>query len=167
MTSDRLTAVFDEHTKDIQRLDAVGKAKFSELDRNGIADKFAFTAADSIVRLRGGEPTAWDSAARMKANEIDWDTKNQMSYFRGKVATTYYNQKQTGGAAPFSDPGKPVYLTADNAQIDHRAQSAKYTGSARGWQEKNYVRADAILIRSNRRQVRGGRKCSKSAVRCD
>ena len=146
MASDRLTAVFDQHSKDIQQLDAAGKAKFNELDRNGTADKFTFTAGDATVRLRGGEPMAWDSAARIKANEIDWDTKNQTSSFRGKVATTYYNQKQTGGATPFSDPGKPVYLTSDAARIDHRAQSARYVGNTRGWQEKNYVRADSFLI---------------------
>jgi lipopolysaccharide export system protein LptA len=150
MTSDRVTAVFGEKTKDIERLDATGKAKFSELDRSGVANQFSFTSADGIVRLRGSEPSAWDSKARVKANEIDWDTRNQRSYFRGKVSTTYYNQQKTGGATPFSDPDKPVYLTADDGEIDHRSQVAKYNGSARGWQDNNYVRADSFLIDQNK-----------------
>lgn len=146
LTADSLNASFDRSTKDIDRLDAIGNTKFTELDRNGIADQMSFIASNGTVQLRGGEPTVWDSRARAKAREIDWDTRNQKSYLRSGVSTTYYSQKQTGGATPFSDSNKPVFVTSDSAEIDHRGETALYIGNARGWQESSYVRASRFHI---------------------
>ncbi len=147
ITAEKLTASFDGKTQDVDQFDAVGNAKFNELDRNGIADRMTFAAREKIVRLRGGEPTVWDSRARAKASEIDWNTGLQRSYLRGNVSTTYYNQKQTGGATPFSESGKPVFLTSANAEFDHTLETGLYTGNARAWQDNNYVRADSLLLK--------------------
>ena len=152
ITADKLTAVFSQQTRDIDRLDAAGSAKFVELDRNAIADQIGFSKGDETVRLRGGEPTVWDSRARARATEIDWDTKNQKSYLRGGANTTYYSQKSTGGATPFGSTDKPVFLTAQFADFDHRAETALYHGNARGWQENNYVRADQLLVQQQQGQ---------------
>jgi LPS export ABC transporter protein LptC len=149
LSASRVTAVFSPQNRDVERIEASGNAKFTELDRTALAERFTFTAGDGVVRLRGGEPTAWDSRARAKAAEIDWNTRDQRSSFRGKVSTTYYNQKQTGGAAPFAQDDRPVYLTADSAEFDHRTQTGKYIGNARGWQEDNYVRANSFFIDQN------------------
>lgn len=144
--ADRLNAIFNQQTQDVQQFDAIGNAKFNELDRNGLANQMNYTANDEVVRLRGGEPTVFDSRARAKAGEIDWDTKNQKSFLRNKVATTYYNQKQTNGATPFAKTNSPVYLTSDNAQFDHNSEVGIYTGNARAWQENNYVRGNEITL---------------------
>ncbi|PYS98995.1 MAG: LPS export ABC transporter periplasmic protein LptC [Acidobacteria bacterium] len=144
--ADKLTAAFSQQTKDVDSLNASGNAKFTELDRNAIADQIGFLKGDEIVRLRGGEPTVWDSRARARAAEIDWDTKNQKSQLRGGANTTYYSQKSTGGATPFGATDKPVFLTAQSADFDHKAQTAVYHGNARGWQEDNYVRGDQLTI---------------------
>lgn len=141
-----LTADFSPGSRDIERLEAAGNAKFTELDRTGIADRMTFLNATRVVQLRGGEPTVWDSRARARAEQIDWDTNNNRSVLRGSVSTTYYSQGSTGGAAPFSDPKKPVFVTSDTAEIDHRAEVAVYTGNARGWQDKSYVRAAKFTI---------------------
>lgn len=147
LTAQTLNAAFSEGSRDLQSLEAKGDSKFAELDRNGIADNITFTNADKVVRLRGGEPTVWDSRARAKAKEIDWDTQNQKSFLRQSVSTTYYSQKSTGGATPFGQTDKPVYVTAANAEIDHKAETAVYTGNARGWQDKSYIRAAKFTIR--------------------
>ncbi len=147
ITSNRLNAKFGAASNGIEHFDASGNAKFVELDRNAVAERFAFTSGDEIVRLRGGEPTVWDSQARGKAKEIDWDTKNGKSVLSGAVSTTYFSQKQTNGSAPFGETDKPVFLTAETAEFDHRAQTALYTGNARAWQENNYVRSNTLLIR--------------------
>ena len=152
VTANKLVASFHSQTRDLDRLDAVGDAKFVELDRNATASEISFTKGDETVRLRGGSPTVWDSRARAKAPEIDWDTKNQKSYLRGGANTTYYSQQSTGGATPFAATDKPVYLTAQTAEFDHRAETALYTGNARGWQENNYVRADSLLIHQQQGQ---------------
>ena len=146
ITADKLVATFSAQTKDVDRMDAFGDAKFVELDRNAIASQITFTKGDETVRLRGGDPTVWDSRARARGGEIDWDTKNQKSYLRGGANTTYYSQKSTGGAAPFGSTDKPVFLTAQSAEFDHRAEVARYSGNARSWQENNYVRADQLII---------------------
>ena len=149
LTAERLNALFDQSSRDVERMDASGNAKFTELDRNAIANEIGFTSADGRVFLRGGEPTVWDSSARAKASEIDWDTRQQRSYLRGNVSTTYYSQKQSGSAMPFGGTDKPVFLTAAAAEIDHAKQTAVYSGNARGWQENNFVRGDRLTIVQN------------------
>ena len=152
LTADTLNAFFGEGSRDVERLDATGNAKFIELDRNGIANQMSFTNSDKVVRLRGGDPSVWDSRARAKAQEIDWDTKNQRSALRNGVSTTDYNQKATSGAAPFGDTNKPVFVTAANAEFDHRAESAVYSGNARGWQDKSYIRASKFTMQQKQGQ---------------
>lgn len=146
LSANRLNADFNKGSQDIEAFDATGDAKFTEGDRNGTSDRITYMASDATVRLRGGEPTIWDSQARGKAQEIDWNTKDNRSTFRGKVSTTYYSQKQTGGATPFAKVNSPVFLTANEANFDHDAQSGLYTGNARAWQDNNYVRADKIFL---------------------
>lgn len=146
VTSEKMIANFSDRTKDVETLEANGNAKFTELDRNASASAFTFSYADQILRLRGSEPTAWDSRARAKAPEIDWDTANQRSFLRGGVSTTYYSQRSTGGATPFRQTDKPVYITASDAEFDHARENAVYTGNARAWQENNYVRGQTLFI---------------------
>ena len=153
LIADKLNAQFNQQTQDVQEFDAIGAAKFSELDRNGIADAINYTANDEIIRLRGGEPTVWDSRARAKAGEIDWDTRNEKSFLRGNASTTYYSQKQTGGATPFGETNKPVFVTAANAEFNHAEETGIYTGNARAWQENNYVRADKLILKQKQGQL--------------
>ena len=159
LTSDQMTAHFAEQGNDVERMEANGNAKFSELDRSATAAQFTFANSDEIVRLRGGEPTVWDSRARAKANEIDWHTAANKSYLKGSVSTTYYSSKQMGNASPFGDGNKPVFITASNAEIDHSAETALFSGNARGWQENNYVRGETIRI-----DQKGGRFTAEGGV---
>ncbi|MEZ5346070.1 MAG: LPS export ABC transporter periplasmic protein LptC [Pyrinomonadaceae bacterium] len=145
LTAGKLSANFRRDTQDVESFDATGGAKFTEGDRNGTADRIAYSANDATVRLRGGDPTVWDSQARGKAQEIDWDTKNSRSSLRGKTAVTYYSQKQSGGT-PFTKVNAPVFLTSNEAHFDHNLQTGLFTGNARAWQDNNYVRADKLFL---------------------
>src|ERR1051325_426585 len=157
ITAQKMLALFVRDMQDIERLDAQGDAKFNELDRNGRAANASYTAADETVRLRGGEPVVWDSRARTKAQEIDSDTRNDISYSRGKTATTYYSQEQTNGATPFSKVKSPVYIVSDRAEFRHVQGIAVYTGGARAWQDDNFVRGDKLTIyRENKRMDADG-----------
>lgn len=146
---DQFMATFGEKSNDIERLDAEGNAKFTERDRNAIASQMSYTQTDSVFRLRGGNPTAWDTRSRGKAREIDWDSRQNRSYFRGAVSTTYYSQKQNNNTTPFAGPDKPVFITSDAAEFDHTAETSLFTGNARGWQDNNYVRGDRLLIKQS------------------
>lgn len=153
LEADKMTAVFSQTDQDIEQFDAVGKAKFNEADRNGIANQIIYTANNGFIKLRGGEPTVWDSQARAKASEIDWNTQQQKSELRGGVSTTYYSQKQTGGATPFGSTNSPVFLTAQNAVFDHKGETGLYTGNARAWQGNNYVRAEKLFLQQKEEQM--------------
>lgn len=155
LTASKITAVFVRETQEVDRLDAQGDAKFNEADRNGRAENISYTAGDEMVRLRGGEPVVWDSQARTKAVELDSDTARHVSYGRGKVATTYYSQEQTGGALPFSKTKSPVYLVSDRVEVNHDSGVATYTGSARAWQDDNFVRADRLVLYRDARRMEG------------
>jgi len=158
ITSQKMAAVFTRETQALDRLDAQGEAKFNEQDRNGIAGTMSYTDSDKMVRLRGGEPTVWDSRARTTAAEIDSDTATRISYSRGKSQTAYYSQEQTNGAAPFAKVKSPVYIAADRAEFRHATGVANYSGNARAWQDDNFVRADTIsLFRDDKRMEGRGR----------
>lgn len=153
LTSQKMAAVFVKDTQDIDRFDAQGDAKFNENDRNGTAANIAYVAADNMVRLRGGDPTVWDSRARTKAVELDSDLTRHVSYARGKTATTYYSQEQTNGATPFSKVKSPVYIVSEKGEFYHENGMATYTGNARAWQDDNYVRGDKITIYINEKRM--------------
>jgi lipopolysaccharide export system protein LptA len=105
------------------------------------------------VRLRGGEPTVWDSRARTKAIELDSDLTNHVSYSRGKTATTYYSKEQTNGAVPFSKVNSPVYIVSERGEFYSERGLAIYTGNARAWQDDNFVRADKLTIYLNEKKM--------------
>jgi lipopolysaccharide export system protein LptA len=152
-TSQNMTAVFVRDTQDIERVDAQGDGKFNENDRNGVAANVSYTAADETVRLRGGDPTVWDSRGRTKAVELDSDLANDVSYARGKTSTTYYSQEQTNGATPFSKTKSPVYITSDRAEFRHDSGQGTYTGNARAWQDDNFVRGDKLVVYVNDKRM--------------
>ena len=153
LTSQKMTAVFVKETQAIERMDAQGDAKFNENDRNGVAANISYTGADNSVRLRGGEPTVWDSRARTKAIELDSNLTDHVSYSRGKTATTYYSQEQTNGATPFSKVKSPVYVVSDRGEFDSNTGIAIYTGNARAWQDDNFVRGDKLTIYMNEKKM--------------
>ncbi|HUF05097.1 MAG TPA: LPS export ABC transporter periplasmic protein LptC [Aridibacter sp.] len=146
LNADRFVAIFDQKTQDISTLEAIGDAKFSEGDRNGIAERIKFTSESQMASLRGGEPVIWDDAGRIRAKEIDWDVKNDRSAMGGGVSATYYRQRTDAGATPFAEANSPVFVSSRSAQFDHKAETAVFTGNARAWQDKNYVRGDRLLI---------------------
>ena len=153
LNSQGMTAVFLKDTQDIERVDAQGDAKFNENDRNGIAATVSYVAADQTVRLRGGDPTVWDSRGRTKAVELDSDLLNRVSYARGRTTTTYYSQEQTNGATPFSKTKSPVYIASERGEFRHDSGQAIYTGNARAWQDDNYVRGDKLVIYINDKRM--------------
>lgn len=153
ITADKMLAFFVRETQDVEKIEANGDAKFNELDRNGTANNVSYTGANETVQLRGGDPTVWDSRARTKAVEIDSNNATHVSSFRGKVQTTYYSQEQTNGASPFRKVKSPVYLSGDRAEIEHNSGRATYTGSARAWQDDNYVRGDSITLYRDQKRM--------------
>ncbi len=157
ITSQNMNAVFSRETQDPEKIDAQGDVKFNQKDKNGVAANGSYTASDETVRLRGGEPTVWDSRARTKAIEIDSNTATDISFARGKVQTTYYSQEQTNGAAPFRKVKSPVYILGDRAEVNHDSGVATYSGNSRMWQDDNFVRGDTItLFREQKRMESRG-----------
>lgn len=146
LEADSFYASFDKKSKDISTLEARGNSKFSEGERNGIAANIKYNAGNETVSLRGGDPKLWDDTGRVRAAEIDWDLKKDTSAYSGKVSATYYAQRKARGATPFAKVNSPVFVSSDSAQFDHRRESAVFTGDARAWQEKNYVRADKLVL---------------------
>jgi lipopolysaccharide export system protein LptA len=153
ITSQTMATVFLKDTQDMERVDAQGDSKFNENDRNGVAQNVSYVAADEIVRLRGGDPTVWDSRGRTKAVELDADLKNDVSYARGRTTTTYYSQEQTNGATPFSKTKSPVYIASDRGEFRHESGQAIYFGNARAWQDDNYVRGDKLVLYVNDKRM--------------
>ena len=149
----KIATVFVRETQDVERMDAQEDAKFNENDRNGVATNISYVAAEDMVRLRGGEPTVWDSRARTKGIELDSNLRDEVSYSRGKTATTYYSQEQTNGATPFTKVKSPVYVVSDRGEFHHQSGVAIYTGNARAWQDDNFVRGDKLTMYMNEKKM--------------
>jgi lipopolysaccharide export system protein LptA len=147
LTAKTMLAFFERASQDVERVESRGETQFNEGDRNGQSENGEYTVRDSTVRLRGGEPVAWDSRARLKAAEIDSNAQTKISYARGRVQTTYYSQEQTGGATPFSKVKSPVFVNSNEAEFRHETGVGIYTGEARAWQDDNFVRGDRIVVR--------------------
>lgn len=152
LTAREMTAAFGAQQA-LERVDAAGDAKFDEGDRHGQSASMSYAARDEVVRLRGGEPVVWDARARLRANEIDSDARQKISYARGRVQTTYYSQEQTGGAAPFRNTKSPVFIASQAAEFQHEARVGIYTGAARAWQDDNFVRAERITLRDAQKRM--------------
>ena len=156
-TSKRLTADFVEDTQDIDHVVQEGDFKYSEGDRNGLADRAAYDGQKEILQLRGRRPMAWDSKARTQADEIDYDRANDETHARGDVRTTYYSRDTTGDSTPFENNKSPVFITADRADASNKEGVAVYTDHARGWQDDNFVKGDRIeLYHREKRMVAEG-----------
>ncbi len=153
LLAETFSVEFEKENQSLAKYNASGRARYSEDDKNAMANQIIFTETDGVVRLRGGEPTIWDSKMRAKAIEIDWDTRNDKSFLRQKVSSTYYNQSQSDGTLPFSDSSAPVYITAEMAEFDHRNEIGIYSGNVRAWQEENYIRADRIILFAKERKM--------------
>lgn len=149
-TSKTMHVFFNKDTQEVERFDANGQAKFSEGSRGGISDNIIYTSHDRIVRFRGNRPTMWNSQARVRAGEIDWNTKEDTSTYRKGVRATYFSQKRTADTTPFGNPKSPVFLTSNQADFDHNAKIAFFAGNARAWQDSNYVRAEKLKLDQKR-----------------
>jgi LPS export ABC transporter protein LptC len=153
ITAKTMTTSFVRETQDVERVEANGDAKFNENDRNGLAANMTYIASEGMVRLRGGEPTIWDSRGRTKAVELDSDLASRVSYGRGKVSTTYYSQEQTNGATPFAKVKSPVYIMSDRVEFRHDSGLATYSGNGRAWQDDNFVKGDKLVLYMNEKRM--------------
>jgi lipopolysaccharide export system protein LptA len=157
-TSKRLQATFQPDSQDIDRTIQEGDFKYSEGDRNGVADRAVYDGQREFLTLRGKRPMGWDSKSRLQADEIDYDRDKDEMHARGDVRTTYFNREATAGSTPFNKKSKsPTYMTAE--RVDERGDDsvAVYTGNARGWQDDNFVKADRIeLYKDENRMVAVG-----------
>lgn len=156
-TSRVLTAELDRETQDLKLISQEGDFKYNEADRNATAERASYDGSSEVLRLRGGRPTAWDSKAWLQADEIDYDRGRDETHARGDVRTTYYSRETTNDSAPFKGSKSPVFLTADRANARNKEGIAVYTGSARAWQDDNFIKADRIeLFETEKRMVATG-----------
>jgi hypothetical protein len=79
-----MAAVFVRETQDIEKIDATGDGKFNELDRNGIANGFSYTAADETVRCARRADCLGLARAHEKQSKIDSNNATHISICRAR-----------------------------------------------------------------------------------
>jgi len=152
-TSQTMTANFDRATQNVTEVVQDGAFKYVEGEKNATAKRATYTLADNTIKLTGNEPTVWDSAARTQAEEIVINTETGKGEAHRRVRTTYYNREKTGNAAPFGNTRAPIFITANDVEIGNKGKTVVYTGSARAWQEQNFVAADRISMTQDDKQM--------------
>ncbi|HXG91273.1 MAG TPA: LPS export ABC transporter periplasmic protein LptC [Blastocatellia bacterium] len=157
VTSKTAMADFLADSQDVERINLNGDVKYTEGDRNGVAEHAYYDGQKEIVNLRGERPMAWDSKSRTQADEIDYDRKADEIHARGDVRTTYYSRESTNDSTPFKNTKSPIFMTAERADARNNDGYAVYTGNARGWQDDNFVKGDKIeLYQNDKRMVATG-----------
>jgi lipopolysaccharide transport protein LptA/LPS export ABC transporter protein LptC len=155
--SDRLNAVFQRDSNDVERIAQEGRFTYEEADRHGKADRAVYDGPADLLTLRGHRPEAWDAKSRTLAEEIDYDHGKDETHARGDVRTTYYNRDSAGDSTPFQKAKSPVFVTADRADARNGDGVAIYTGNAHGWQDDNFIKADEIqLFQDDKRMIATG-----------
>ncbi len=155
-TSERAEAVFDVQGELI-RIVQTGQVAFEEGPRHARAGQATFLRAQELIELRGRDkrPVVWDETLRAEARELDLSTAARSHVARGDVRTTYYEARQTGNTGMFGQPTAPVFITAQEAQVE--PQRAVFTGEARCWQGDSFVRGDRLeLFKADRRLTATG-----------
>ncbi len=155
-TSERAEATFDVQGELI-RIVQTGQVAFEEGPRQARAEQATFFRAQEVVELRGRDkrPVVWDETLRAEARELDLSTAARSHVARGDVRTTYYEARQTGNTGMFGQPTAPVFITAQEAQVE--PQRAVFTGEARCWQGDSFVRGDRLeLFKADRRLTATG-----------
>ncbi|HJZ69596.1 MAG TPA: LPS export ABC transporter periplasmic protein LptC, partial [Blastocatellia bacterium] len=152
-TSKRARADFLEDSQDMDRVSQDGNFKYNEGERNAVAERAVYDGQKEVLNLRGKRPMVWDAKARTQADEIDYDRERDETHARGDVRTTYYSRETTNESTPFKNTKSPIFMTAERADAKTEGV-AVYIGSARGWQDDNFVKADRIeLYQDDKRMV--------------
>ena len=145
--ADKLTAVFNEGSKDVESLQAAGDTKFTELDRNAVG-RF-----DDVHAIRSGGPDAEAVSRRFGTAARRPGARNRLGYAgtafvpeRRCQHDLLQPQKDRRRRHRFGSSDKPVFTTSQSMDIDQRTQVAVFNGNARAWQDNNYVRADQLVI---------------------
>lgn len=156
--SDKLLAHFERDSQEVSDMTQEGNFRYREGERNAVGDRAIYTAADHLIRLRGGEPAIWDNTSRTIAEEIDVSTNQTKNYGRRRVRTTYYSRQAAGNAAPFGNSKSPVFVTANNVEAETKTGVAIYSGNARAWQDNNFISSDTLtLYRDEKRMTAEGK----------
>jgi hypothetical protein len=124
ITAERLTAAFSQQTKDVERLDAAGNAKFIELDRHAIADQIGFL---KVMRSSGYEAGTRRSGIHVLAHvqSRSIGIRRIKSHTCAAERTRHTTVRNRPVERLRSEQLiKPVFLTAASADFDHRAQTA-------------------------------------------
>ncbi len=158
VTAERMIARFGQASGEIETMTAAGGVKFNERDRNATAQQMAFTESDGFVRFAAASrPIGIRRHGRRHARSISTRGRRQVEPAGRREHDLLRREADAAARTPFASSQKPVFVTADSADIDNANETALYRGSARGWQENNYVRADSLLIdqRSGRLTAEG------------
>lgn len=157
-TSEQAEATFGAVQGELVRIVQTGQVAFEEGSRQARAEQSTFIPAQEVVQLRGRQkrPVVWDETLRVEAQELDLSTAARSHVARGHVRVTYYEARQTGNVGMFGQPTAPVFITAQEAQVE--PQRAVFTGEARCWQGDSFVRGDRLeLFKADRRLTATGR----------
>lgn len=149
-----LLAQFDPQTQEIVSLLQSGQFRYVEGERRAQSERAIYEGESGWIRLRGGDPTVWDTRGRTRADELDLNPRQERSVARGRVLTTLLGRAEAARALPFAKEDAPVFIAADHLEVDHRARWARYRGRVRAWQHDSYLMADQMEIREAERLLR-------------
>jgi len=153
LEADRMAVVFLAPGSAVDYLQADGKARFTQDDANGSAEKITYRPQRGMATLQGAPVQFWDSRGRSRARTVEWDISKRIAILNGDVSTTFYNQEQTSGALPFREKNSPVYVTANKSVVKISDDSVVFEGRARAWQKDNFISAETLEINRSKRTL--------------
>ena len=128
---------------------------FEQGDVRATSEKGTFRNVDSKLVLED-EPRLWEQKASLEATIIEIDVASGDVDGDGERALDVDGLRGVGGAPFPSESHDPVYFVSEKVRYDRAADTAVYTGEARGIQGPNRIEAGHIRLLQGAGELRRG-----------
>ncbi len=140
----QLEASFDPVSGDLREAICEKAVTFEQGDVRATSEKGTFRNVDSKLVLEE-KPRLWDQKASLEATVIEIDVVSGNVEGTENVRSTSTDSAGSAGLFP-SESHDPVYFVSEKVRYDRAADTAVYTGQARGIQGPNRIEAGLIRL---------------------
>ncbi len=158
LETDSLVATFGPDGAAPEKLEAFGNCRLTNQQATATSESLIAEGSLDRIALRGN-PVVVDERSRIAAQEIDLHPAQKGLEARGDVKTSLLPATGTSrSAGPSYFSGKePVYFQAARLVLEDGGNSARYSGSARGWQGDDSIQAQEIVLHFADRRMKAFR----------
>jgi LPS export ABC transporter protein LptC len=149
--SDHLLVFFDPESNRARELRQFGNFRYQDPEWTASAREARFLETEKITTLIGS-PLVRDARSKISADLLELHETESLVKARGNVRTTLETGGPENRLAAFRE-GAPVYVSAENLDLDTQNEIAHYWAKVRLWQEAQMLRADSVFLQRKEKKL--------------